>query len=129
MISLRVVFSISSGFELILFKLDFTSVLSLLELNEGAVGEVQLLFFQMSTSRTLAPSNISRIVNLWLSLVPDCLRSTSVESSGYDQYVRNAQTMLPDIVRKCQGFEWSVEATFPQERFALSQHLELVLPS
>ena len=45
MISLRVVFSISSGFELILFKLDFTSVLSLLELNEGAVGEVQLLFF------------------------------------------------------------------------------------
>ena len=34
MISLRMVFSISSGFELILFKLDFTSVLSLLEINE-----------------------------------------------------------------------------------------------
>lgn len=34
MISLRMVFSKSSGFELILFKLDFTSVLSLLEINE-----------------------------------------------------------------------------------------------
>ena len=73
--------------------------------------------FQMSTSRTLAPSNISRIVNLWLSLVPDCLRSTSVQSSGYDQYVRNAQSILVDVVRKCQGFEWPVEATPPQERF------------
>ena len=77
--------------------------------------------FQMSTSRTLAPSNISRIVNLWLSLVPDCLRSTSVESSGYDQYVRNAQSILVDVVRKCQGFEWSVEATPPQERFDLTR--------
>ena len=41
----------------------------------------------MSTSRTLAPSNISRIVNLWLNLVPDCLRSTADDaaSSGYEQ--------------------------------------------
>ena len=54
MISLRMVFSISSGFELILFKLDFTSVLSLLELNEGPVGEVLRLFSDVHESNPRA---------------------------------------------------------------------------
>ena len=77
----------------------------------------------MSTSRTLAPSNIGRIVNLWLSLVPDSLRSTAqdAESSGYEQYVRNAQAQLPAVVKRCQGFEWPVEAAAPQERSAKYQ--------
>ena len=38
---------------------------------------------------------------------------------GYEQYVRNAQGQLPNVIKKCAGFEWPVEATSPQERLVI----------
>ena len=41
-------------------------------------------------SRTLAPSNVHRLVNSWLYLMPDILKLDEVRGSGYDQYVTDA---------------------------------------
>ncbi len=64
------------------------------------------------SSRTLAPTNIARVVNKWLFLVPDEWRSSdSARDSGYEQYVRNAETQAADVFRQCRGFgEWPREA-------------------
>ena len=45
---------------------------------------------EVTPSRTLAPSNIHRLVNCWLYLVPDQLKLDEVRGSGYDQYVTDA---------------------------------------
>ena len=46
-------------------------------------------------SRTMAPSNIARVINAWLYLVPDELRSSnSARDSGYEQYIKNAQQQV-----------------------------------
>ena len=44
------------------------------------------------------------------------IRTGLVFIPGYEQYVRNAQGQLPNVIKKCAGFEWPVEATSPQER-------------
>ncbi|XP_023342087.1 protein FAM160B1 isoform X2 [Eurytemora carolleeae] len=41
-------------------------------------------------SRTMAPANIHRIVNLWLYLVNDELRLDEFRGSGYDLYIKDA---------------------------------------
>ena len=41
-------------------------------------------------SRTLAPSNIHRVVNLWLYLVNDELRLDELRGAGYDLYIKDA---------------------------------------
>ena len=46
-------------------------------------------------SRTLAPSNIARVINAWLYMVPDDLRtSDAAKDAGYEQYVKNAQVQV-----------------------------------
>jgi hypothetical protein len=68
-------------------------------------------------SRTLAPSNIARVVNKWLFLLPDEWRSSdSARDSGYEQYVRNAEVQAAAVFRMCRGFiEWPREAVFSCE--------------
>ena len=78
------------------------------------------------TSRTLAPSNINKIIKAWLQLVPDELRAHEEDapgtalvhsiSSGYEQYVANAETQVASAFETCQGFEWPLEATWLQDR-------------
>ena len=43
----------------------------------------------------MAPTNIARVINAWLYLVPDELRAAdSARDSGYEQYVKNAQMQV-----------------------------------
>ena len=67
-------------------------------------------------SRTMAPTNIARIVNAWLYLIPEDLRSSSdsAKDSGYEQYVKNAECQVAHAFRSCEGFRWPREATFPE---------------
>lgn len=51
----------------------------------------------MTISRTMAPTNIARVINAWLYLVPDDLRSSdAAKDSGYEQYVKNAQIQVAE---------------------------------
>ena len=65
----------------------------------------------MTPCRTLAPSNIHRLVNSWLYLVPDQLKLDEVRGSGYDQYVTDASQQVQTIARECAAFHWPREAT------------------
>lgn len=72
-------------------------------------------------SRTMAPTNIARVINAWLYMVPDELRSSDLaKDSGYEQYVKNAQTQVASTFRSCEGFNWPSEATFPERSDTLS---------
>lgn len=70
----------------------------------------------LAPSHTLAPSNIHRLVNAWLFLVPDALRLDEVRGSGYDQYVTDARRQVEAAARACQGFDWPREAASLGER-------------
>ena len=73
-------------------------------------------------SRTLAPSNINKIIKAWLQLVPEELKANQegspgivlvhAVSSGYEPYVANAETQITNAFETCQGFEWPLEATW-----------------
>jgi len=65
----------------------------------------------VTPSRTLAPSNIHRLVNCWLYLVPDLLRLDEVRGSGYDQYVADASKQVETVAKECSSFDWPREAT------------------
>ena len=66
---------------------------------------------EVTPCRTLAPSNIHRLVNSWLYLVPDQLKLDEVRGSGYDQYVVDATQQVQNIARECAAFDWPREAT------------------
>ena len=66
---------------------------------------------EVTPCRTLAPSNIHRLVNSWLYLVPDQLKLDEVRGSGYDQYVTDASQQVQTIARECAAFHWPREAT------------------
>ena len=62
-------------------------------------------------SRTLAPANVSKIINKWLFLYPEELRcNDETMSSTYQQYVANAETQVKLVFENCEGFEWPSEA-------------------
>ena len=65
----------------------------------------------VTPSRTLAPSNIHRLVNSWLYLIPDTLKLDEVRGSGYDQYVLDAGKQVENMARECSSFDWPREAT------------------
>ena len=69
---------------------------------------------QRPPSRTMAPSNIHRIVNAWLYLVPDQLRLDEARGSGYDQYVQDATKQVGEMNEMCLAFSWPREATFEE---------------
>ena len=91
-----------------------------------ASGNGAMLSIPRITSRTLAPSNINKIIKAWLQLVPDELGAheegapgaalVRAISSGYEQYVTNAETQVANAFETCQGFEWPLEATWLQDR-------------
>ena len=66
------------------------------------------------SSRTLAPTYIGRVINKWLYLVPFadiCASSGPSADSGFEQYVRNAETQVTEVFRQCRGFtDWPREA-------------------
>lgn len=70
----------------------------------------------VTPSRTLAPSNIHRLVNCWLYLVPDQLRLDEVRGSGYDQYVADANKQIETVAKECISFDWPREATSNWEK-------------
>jgi len=61
-------------------------------------------------SKTMAPANIHRVVNMWLYLVEDQLRLDELRGSGYDLYIKDASRQLEDVVAKCEEFNWGQEA-------------------
>ncbi|KAJ4448990.1 hypothetical protein ANN_00382 [Periplaneta americana] len=66
-------------------------------------------------SRTLAPSNINRVLNSFLFLLPQHLHSTNdPDESGYEQYVQDADRQYQACIARCACFAWPSEATFPE---------------
>lgn len=66
-------------------------------------------------SRTLAPSNINKVINSFLFLLPEHLHSTSdPEESGYEQYVQDADRQYQACIARCACYAWPSEATFPE---------------
>lgn len=51
--------------------------------------------------------------------MPDDLRgaagSDAARDSGYDGYVRNAEVQVAEAFKRCGGFRWPREATFPDD--------------
>jgi len=66
---------------------------------------------QLSGSRTLAPANVSKVINKWLFLYPEELRCNDESiCSTYEQYVSNAEAQVEATFQSCEGFEWPSEA-------------------
>ena len=115
----------SSGTEVTPSKHLFTQMQSTKRIVHASGHGVTLTIPQIP-SRTLAPSNINKIIKAWLQLVPDELRANEegspgtvlvhAISSGYEQYVANAETQVTNAFETCQGFEWPLEATWLQDR-------------
>ena len=66
-----------------------------------------------SPSRTLAPSNIHRVVNVWLFLVSEELKIGKSSGGGYESYLATANGQFIAIRDQCGGFAWPTEAVFP----------------
>ena len=91
-----------------------------------ASGHGATLTIPQIPSRTMAPSNINKIIKAWLQLVPDELMAKEEGSPAkvlahaisfsYEQYVVNAETQVASALEICQGFEWPLEATWIQDR-------------
>ena len=92
----------------------------------NASGHGTTLTVPHMASRTLAPSNINKIIKSWLQLVSDELRANEegspgiflihAISPGYEQYVANAETQVSSAFETCQGFEWPLEATWLHDK-------------
>lgn len=68
------------------------------------------------SSRTFAPSNIHKIIDSFLQLLPSSLRSaTDYQESGYHQYIAEAQRQYATNIQICSSMGWGSEATFPEE--------------
>lgn len=66
-------------------------------------------------SRTLAPSNINKVINSFLFLLPQQMHSTSdPEESGYEQYVQDSDRQYQVCIARCACYAWPSEATFPE---------------
>lgn len=68
------------------------------------------------SSRTFAPSNIHKIIDSFLQLLPSSLRSaTDYQESGYHQYIAEAQRQYSSNVQTCAPLGWGTEAAFSDE--------------
>nr|XP_040218886.2 FHF complex subunit HOOK interacting protein 2A-like [Anopheles coluzzii] len=63
-------------------------------------------------SRTLAPSNILRVINHFLLLLP---RQIVSDAGGicYEEYMQDANRHYQTWIKKTHGFSWPVEAIWP----------------
>lgn len=63
-------------------------------------------------SRTLAPSNVDRIIERYQSVLPSSLRSTSSEpSTDYKVYLSDVEHVYSQVRAACAKFKWPAEAT------------------
>lgn len=64
-------------------------------------------------SRTLAPHNILKVINNFLLLLP---RHIMNDSAGicYEEYMQDASRHYQTWIQKTQGFNWPVEAVWPE---------------
>uniref|UniRef100_T1IIV5 FHF complex subunit HOOK-interacting protein C-terminal domain-containing protein n=1 Tax=Strigamia maritima TaxID=126957 RepID=T1IIV5_STRMM len=70
-------------------------------------------------SRTLAPSNIHKIINCFLLLLPDELKSCdAADDVGYENYLRDAHRQFRDCATSCAAFNWPREAITREEQTA-----------
>ncbi|XP_068082296.1 FHF complex subunit HOOK interacting protein 2A isoform X2 [Anabrus simplex] len=65
-------------------------------------------------SRTLAPSNIHKIINSFLFLLPPQFHSTTdPDECGYEQYIQDADKQYQMWIMRSRHYSWPTEATFP----------------
>lgn len=80
----------------------------------GRVGKTNMSDFEISpgsspVSRTFAPAQIHRILNCFLMLLPDEIKSCEETDSGYDVYISDAHRQFQDMLRVTDGWEWPSE--------------------
>ncbi|XP_040573325.1 FHF complex subunit HOOK interacting protein 2A [Lepeophtheirus salmonis] len=78
------------------------------------IGKSRFERHKAPTSRTLAPSNIHRIINMWLFLVCEKLQLKSSENAGgsYESYLKASTDQFVEIRSRCSNFDWPLEANF-----------------
>lgn len=62
-------------------------------------------------SRTLAPSNILKIINSFLSLLPRQIMKEGI-GTCYEEYVQDAGRHYQNWIDKTETFNWPIEAIF-----------------
>ncbi|CAL7937636.1 unnamed protein product [Xylocopa violacea] len=67
------------------------------------------LSYEQSHSRTLAPSNIHRIVNCFLSLIPRYLQ-TDTDVNNYERYMADLERQYSTVLTDCSLMAWPLEA-------------------
>ncbi|XP_020712249.2 FHF complex subunit HOOK interacting protein 2A-like [Athalia rosae] len=67
------------------------------------------LSYKQNHSRTLAPSNIHRIVNCFLSLLPRVLQS-DLDANNYEQYITDWEKQYSSVLTECALLSWPLEA-------------------
>ncbi|CAK9824286.1 FHF complex subunit HOOK interacting protein 2A [Anthophora retusa] len=67
------------------------------------------LSYEQSHSRTLAPSNIHRIVNCFLSLIPRYLQ-TDTDVNNYERYMADLERQYSTVLTDCALMAWPLEA-------------------
>lgn len=67
------------------------------------------LSYEQSHSRTLAPSNIHRIVNCFLSLIPRYLQ-TDTDVNNYERYMADLERQYSNVLTDCSLMAWPLEA-------------------
>lgn len=77
-------------------------------------GKANMSDFEISpgsspVSRTFAPAQIHRILNCFLMLLPDEIKSCEETDSGYDVYISDAHRQFQDMLRVTDGWEWPNE--------------------
>lgn len=71
-------------------------------------------------SRTLAPTNILRVINSYLLLLP---RQIMLDTGGtcYEEYVQDASRHYQNWITKTKNFNWPMEASFPSDESSTSK--------
>nr|XP_050040227.1 FHF complex subunit HOOK interacting protein 2A-like [Dermacentor andersoni] len=77
-------------------------------------GKANMSDFEISpgsspVSRTFAPAQIHRILNCFLMLLPDEIKSCEETDSGYDAYISDAHRQYQDMLAVTDGWEWPSE--------------------
>ncbi|XP_046997706.1 FHF complex subunit HOOK interacting protein 2A-like isoform X1 [Schistocerca americana] len=67
-------------------------------------------------SRTLAPQNVHRIINKFLSLIPRNMQTSNTEESTYEQYVEDVRKQYQHCISCCSQYKWPLEAVFPESQ-------------
>ncbi|GAB6031581.1 hypothetical protein CHUAL_009346 [Chamberlinius hualienensis] len=79
-------------------------------------GDLEMSPGSSPISRTMAPSNIHKIINCFLLILPDELKSCDIEEEmGYDSYLRDAQRQFRHCAEKCSTYDWPQEALSREE--------------